>query len=274
MKKIILFTPNGYIGGYIKARVLKEKQLQLYTVTRDSNLSEYRDNYDVMVYSAGITSARNEKAGKYVEDNVVTAVSMVNFCQEHSVKRIIYLSTDEIYGMTNVEVVTDKSVMVNPNLYATTKYLAEKIIIESGIPYFILRLPGVVGGIWGKNFMYSLMERIGSGETVELYNMDKEFNNIVDVDDLTEFIMLLCSYEDSGRSEILLLGNTEKRKLKEIVYYIKELSHSSSKICNAKVGGQRYFTLDVAKAIEYGYSSKEIETIIGELYQIQKRGVF
>ena len=33
-------------------------------------------------------------------------------------------------------------------------------------------------------------------------------------------------------------------------------------------------TMDVAKAIEYGYSSKEIETIIGELYQIQKRGVF
>ncbi len=274
MKKIILFSPTGYIGGYIREMVLKEKQIQLYTLTRGSNLSEYAGSYDIMVYSAGITSARNEKAEKYVEDNVVTAVAMVNFCQEHSVKRIIYLSTDEVYGALNAESVTDKSAMVNPNLYAATKYLAEKIIIGSGIPYFILRLPGVVGKAWGKNFIYGLMARIGNNEDVELYNIDKEFNNIVDIDDLTRFIILLCNYEDSSKSEILLLGNTEKMKLKDIAYYIKRLHNSSSHIRNVEAINQRYFTLDVERAVEYGYDSKSIATILDELYQIQKSGAF
>lgn len=152
MKKIILFSPNGYVGSFIKETIEKEKGIQLYEITRKSNLELYQMNYDILIYSAAVTSARHEVAEKYVQDNVVTAVSMVNFCKNHHVKRIIYLSSDEIYGDLNVDKVTENTIMINPSVYATTKYLAEKIIIESGIPYYILRLPGIVGRIWGKTF--------------------------------------------------------------------------------------------------------------------------
>lgn len=274
MRRIILFSPNGYVGGYIREKIMREKELQLFVMTRDSDLTQYKGNYEVMVYSAAITSSRHETVDKYVQDNVVTAVSIIKFCKEHFIKRIIYLSSDEIYGMLNTDVITADAVMVNPNLYAATKYLAEKIIMESGIPYYILRLPGVVGRNWGRNFIYNLMTRISNNENIELYNIDRAFNNIVDVDDLTKFIAILCSYEDNKENEIFLLGNTEKVELKDIVSYIKSIYHSSSQISSVDADGQRYFTLDVKKAVEYGYSSKKIKTIIDELYQIQERKVF
>lgn len=268
MKKVLLFSPNGYVGSFIKERLAKEKDIQLYEMTRDSGLDPYQMSYDILIYSASVTSARRETADKYVQDNVVTAVSMMDFCKKYHVKRIIYLSSDEVYGELNVDRVSDRTVMVNPNIYAVTKYLAEKIIIESEIPYFILRLPGIVGRIWGRNFIYGLMEKIKNNSQIDLYNLDREFNNILDVDDLTQFIATLCSSLDSCESEILLLGNTEYVKLAEVVSYMKELYQSTSVIHSVDTDCKRYFTLDVAKAIEYGYHSKKWMTIIDDLYKI------
>lgn len=271
MKSIILFSPNGYVGGFIRDRITMEKDLKLHLMSRDSDWTQFRENYDVMIYSAAITSARQETAEKYVQDNVMTAVRIVGFCKEHNIKRIIYLSSDEIYGDLNTDTVTERAIMVNPNLYASTKYLAERIIIESKIPFFILRLPGVVGRRWGKNFIYRLMDRIRNNELLILYNIDRKFNNILDVDDLTEFIMRLCKNKDIDRSEIFLLGNTEKIELVKIVSYIKKLHHSTSEIQNTDTDNKRYFTLNVTKAVTYGYCSKSIMTILDELYEIQKR---
>lgn len=271
MRRVILFSPNGYVGKYIKENILKEDDLQLYLITRDSDWEQYKEDYDIMIYSAAITSARKATAEKYVEDNVVTAVAVINFCKLHHIKRIIYLSSDEIYGEINTDIVTEKAIMVNPNLYAATKYLAEKIILDSKIPFYILRLPGIVGGIWGNSFINRLMDSIQKNEPIALYNMNRKFNNILCIDDLTGFIIKLCLIKSDESSQIFLLGNTEKIELEKIVIYIKELYHSISQISNIDTNNKRYFTLDVTKAVEYGYSSKKIKKIIDDLYQIQER---
>lgn len=268
MKKIILFSPNGYIGGFIKSKIQQEKNLQLSEIVRDSDLEQYREDYDIMIYSAATSQASVEKL---LQDNVMTAIDMVNFCREHHIKRIIYLSSDSIYGEVNTDIVSEKAIMVTPGAYGITKYLAERIIIDSGISYYILRMPGVVGKVWRNNFIYNLMSEIEANRKIELYNMDKKFNNILDIDDLTNFIALLCKGECKNISEIFLLGNIEKKRLRDIVYYIKELYHSSSRIYNCVADDRRYFTLDVTRAVEYGYSSKKIMTILDELYQIQER---
>lgn len=272
MKKIVLFSPNGYVGSFVKKGLLEENDIQLFELTRNSNLEKYKGSYDVLVYSAAITSARSERAEKYVQDNVVAAIRMVDFCREHGIKRIIYFSSDEIYGELNTDQATVKAVMINPNLYATTKYLAEKIILESEIPCYILRLPGIVGQVWGNNFIYRLIDKIRNNERVELYNLEKKFNNILDIEDLVRFTVILCNTNicADNRNEIFLLGNEESIELKDIVFYIKKIYQSKSVICNEDGRNKRYFTLDVAKAVEYGYCSKNIRTIIDELCQMRK----
>lgn len=274
MRKVILFSPNGYVGKFIEERLQRENNIQLYGMARGSDVQQYKDDYDIMIYSAAITSSRNESPDKYVQDNVVTSLSIVDFCKKHHIKRIIYLSTDEVYGELNTDMVTDKTIMVNPNIYATTKYLAEKIIIESGIDYYILRLPGVVGRIWRKNFIYGLMDKISNNEQVELYNTSRKFNNIVDIDDLVDFIVLLCAGWKSAKNEIFLLGNSDKVELNKIVQYMKILYHSSSQIRSIDTDEKRYFTLDVSKAMEYGYVSKKIKTILDEIQCLEKKEMY
>ena len=159
--------------------------------------------------------------------------------------------------------------MVEPNIYALTKYLAEKMIIESGIPYYILRLPAVVGRKWGNTFIYRLMERVEQNQKLYMYNTDKDFNNLVDIEDLVRFIVLLAFMDDLKGNDIFLLGNCKKIKLREMVEYIKSMYHSESEIYDITKGDERYFTLDVTKAVNFGYQSKNIRNILRELYQLR-----
>ncbi len=269
MVKVILFSPRGYVGGYLKETLLKRKDVLLYEITRESNLESFEGDFDVFIYSASITALRKEENQKYIRDNAMTASTMIEFCKLHNIKRIIYLSSDEIYGNINTSVVGEKAIMVEPNIYALTKYLAEKMIIESGIPYYILRLPAVVGRKWGNTFIYRLMERVEQNQKLYMYNTDKDFNNLVDIEDLVRFIVLLAFMDDLKGNDIFLLGNCKKIKLREMVEYIKSMYHSESEIYDITKGDERYFTLDVTKAVNFGYQSKNIRNILRELYQLR-----
>ena len=111
-----------------------------------------------------------------------------------------------------------------------------------------------------------------NNEYIELYNLEKYFNNLLYIDDLIKFIVLLCSREEDHRTEIFLLGNEEKMKLEEVVSYIQLQYGSTSQIRNIKDDHKRYFTLDVSKAVKYGYSSIKIREILDKLYQLQRGG--
>lgn len=267
MKKVVLFSPNGYIGGFIREGILGVNGMELYEITRDSDLKAYKEEYDILVYSASVSCAPPDK---YINDNVAAAVAMMNFCKEHRIKRVIYLSSDQIYGELNTDIATERAVMINPSLYGISKYMAERIIMESGISYFILRMPGVVGRTWGKTLLYRLMDSLKKNEDIQLYNYNRMFNNVLDIDDLVRFIILLCDWKETQESEVFLLGNTEKLTLKELVLYIRESCHSTSCIKNIDTVTRRCFTLDVGRAMEYGYFSKKIKTIVDELYRIQE----
>lgn len=265
MLKVILFSPKGYVGSYIRERLAVHDDIELLEITRKTNIDMVDGYYDIMIYSASITSLRNAEAGQYIRDNALCAVDMVEFCKKRQVKRIIYLSSDEIYGQMCTSQVTEETIMCSPSVYAMTKYLAERVIIDSGIGYYILRLPGIVGREWGSSFIYRLMDAVSKNKKVSLRYADREFNNVVDIDDLIDFIIRLIYRSDYADSEIFLLGNTEKITLINLVKYICKIFDSHSEIaCMEKCSG-RYFTLDVGKAVSYGYCSKSIMQIINEL---------
>lgn len=268
MKKIVLFSSTGYVGSFFRERMRKERDVQIVEITRNSMLEEYNGFYDIIIYSASVI--KSDVVG-YVCDNVLTVLKMINFCKEHHIKRIIYLSSDSIYGELNTDEVSEDAIMVNPGFYGITKYLAEKIIMQSGIPYYILRMPGIVGKVWRSTYLYRLIDQLCMNETITVYNSERQFNNVVDLDDLIHFILLLCNMNRES-SEIFLLGNTEKTELMKIVYYAKNLCQSTSEIDFKSTVGKRYFTLDVSKAVEYGYVSKSIWNIIEELYVLKMVG--
>lgn len=268
-KTILLISPTGKVGTFLNERLIHNGYDMKY-ITRDECSLQDGEPIDVCIYTASVTSHRNEPAQKYVEDNCHTAVKVVEICKKHNVKKIIYLSSDEIYGSLRTEELNSDSGRIDMNVYAMTKYLSEQIIIESGISYNILRLPGIVGGgKLGDSFLERAIVSMESNRDIYCYNLEKSFNNVVHIEDLCDFIIKLV--EKDTESMILHLGQTECWKMWDILNYIKKELESAADIIAVENSEGRFFTLPTAEAEQLGYSSRGIEHIVDELIEYVKR---
>ena len=260
--RVFLFSPTGNVGSRMFEQ-LKNAGHEVFIKTRNECTLEGK--VDVCIYTAGVTAGRQETAAKYIIDNCTTSVEIVSLCKRNDIGKILYLSSDEVYGdlITNkLEITAEKK---NLNAYAMTKMLSEEVVIESGIPYRILRLPGIVGGITISNtYLVRIIKKARLGEDIEAYNLDNYFNNVVHVDDLCNFVVE--HIEDDFRNEILNLGQIEKVRLCDLISYVIKKTNSSSRIIEKGVG-KRYFTLPCAEAIECGYSSRGVYNIIDDIVE-------
>lgn len=266
-KKIFLFSPFGMVGEKL-CDVLLSAGHDVKYMTRNQCTLQPEEEIDVCIYTAGLTSARKAKTARYIQDNCYTATKISTLCQQHKVKKIIYLSSDEVYGELITENLTKDSDRINLNSYAMTKYLSEQVIAESGIPYCILRLPGIVGGSKrGNSFLERTICRMKNDEEVICYNFDKDFNNVVHLDDLCNFILRLIDVEIGNK--IVHLGQTQKEPLSKVLGYLKEKLGSKSEFVIDDNANRRYFSIPTLAAEEIGYHSRGIYHILDELVKIE-----
>jgi nucleoside-diphosphate-sugar epimerase len=270
MKKILLFSPTGQVGSRLKCK-LADLDYEARYLSRDDCTVRENEEIDVCIYTAGVTSARQETTEKYVIDNCYDATKIIKLCKEHNVKKIIYLSSDEIYGQLTTESLNVNSDRINMNVYAMTKYLAEQIVVESGMQYCILRLPGIVNGLCagGNTFLERIVRDIQNGKEVICYNLDKQFNNVVHVDDLCDFIIKLIEHDCENK--VLHLGQPDNVTLREILCYLKKEFNSESEVKEGNSLNKRYFTLPIHDAEQEGYTGRGIFVILDELINCLKQ---
>lgn len=262
MNKIFLFSPTGRVGSRL-FKGLVQQGYEVFYKTRKENTLVESVKVDLCIYTAGITADRHERTAKYLVDNAQTALEIVKLCAKHSIDKIIYLSSDEIYGelvTDNLNISSDK---VNLNVYAMTKLISERLIIESGMQYNILRLPGIVGAEAADTFLERTINKMLVGDEIDCYFVNRDFNNVVHLDDLLAFIIKLTLIEWDS-SHILHLGQQKAVKLLDVLEYIKNKTKSHSPVCQQH-NGKRYFLLPTSKAEKLGYKSRGIYKIIDEL---------
>ena len=259
----MLFSPYGLVGKCLDAK-LNNEDINLYYWDRDKR--NFPDgNIDTFIYIASITSSRKEKAEKYIVDNSYSAIEVVNECKKYYAKRIIYLSTDEVYGSIQTDGLNENSDKINLNAYAMSKLLAEKVILESGIPYYIIRSCGIVGsGTLGDSFLERTALQIKQGKDVRCTHTEDLFNNVVHVSDLADFIARIAAANENFDSRVFHVGQTEAVKLSDIMAYLCNRFHSKSKIIPSD-GNGRYFVLPTDDAEKLGYRSRGIYKILDEI---------
>lgn len=108
------------------------------------------------------------KEGEAYKINVAGTANVVEACKRGN-KKIIYISTDFVFdGLHTPEGGYTEKDTPNPvNWYAQTKYEGEQVVIQSGIPYLILRIayPYRSGlGPAKKDFVHAMLGRLQSGQ--------------------------------------------------------------------------------------------------------------
>ena len=211
---------------------------------------------DAVIHAAGICPAKDVDFNSYFENNIVSAGNIVKYAKQHDVKRIIYIGTLASYGKVD-GVLKEDSPHIDPDAYGLTKYVAEQLIINSGIPYYILNVPTVVGKGSKNNWVMRAAQAMYNNDDVIYYNGQKIFNNILEVQDLCDFIGMLVE-KGKWESDTYLLGSSEMTTVEDILLFIKKKFSSNSQLIDSGEK-ENVFCLDIGKAISNGFFSKPIK---------------
>lgn len=132
---ILITGARGFVGRCL-ADSLKKGGFELILFDGDVSDARVTENFktekkiDAVIHLAGVTNKKNEKV--FYQVNVVGTKNIVSLCKRVNVGRIIFSSS-----------IRALSLLKNP--YSVSKREAEEVIIDSGVPYVILR-PSIVYG--------------------------------------------------------------------------------------------------------------------------------
>lgn len=242
--------------------LVKQQGMKYILCDWSKNIPEIKA--DVIIHTAALCPSADKSFYDYFENNILATRNVIEYAKKHHVKRILYTGTVSSYG--DIErVLREDSPHNNPNCYGLTKYVAEQLIRDSNIPFYILILPGVVGRGCGNTWIMKAAEAIYNNEDFTYYNGSKWFNNMLEIEDLCKFVSKLLKRE-TKESNTYLLGTDEMMIVDDVIAFLKKRLSSSSKIWNS-MESKASFYIDICKAKNAGFSSKAIIEILDEVCQ-------
>lgn len=273
-EKVLITGSNGFIGSHIVQGLVdagyevvgcgrKESPSQnigYFRVDWAERTIDTGERFDYIVHAAARSPSEEALWGQYYEDNVKGMEHLIAFAKGAGAKKIFYLSAVSAYGRVDGEL---KEVSPHNDIsdYGLSKYIAEKLLEDSGVRYEIFTLPGVVGKNCRDPYIMRLAEKIYNGEDVSCYNSEGLFNNVLFVDDLVSFLIRRLRQGKNDEGERFLLGCTESIKLWELVERLRNEWKSRSQITyNSDASGA--FLLNVNHAVEAGFRSHSMNAII------------
>ena len=137
--------------------------------------------------------------------------NVLNACRAHGVRRLVYLSTAEVYGTTVHGDVDERFPCVaSGRPYADSKIEAEALCwqyAERGLPVSVLR-PSIVYGPFGMSWTVKIAQRLQSGNWGVFEGYGGGICNLVHVDDLVQAVRLAIS-EDGAVGEAFNVNGAE-----------------------------------------------------------------
>ncbi len=224
MGSILITGATGYIGRHLVARLVEQGERPRCLVRNSSHASRILpaskvdlvtgdtiqlasleaavQGVETIVHAAFVTADRKEKPGsRYEETNVGGTANLVNAAKAAGVKRIVVLS--------GLGTKPDKA-----GSYMQGRYLAEQLVIDSGLGWTIIR-PSVV---FGKDapFIKGLVDLIRSAPVLPLIGGGTIRFQPIYVEDVATIILKVLAEPERTTSKIYTVGGPEQYSFREI----------------------------------------------------------
>ena len=284
MKTCLVVGANGFIG---KKLIKKNKNLEnLISISRsnlenikDKNIESYNfdislgwkinSTADVLIFCATYHqfSSVEQSPIQYVNTNILGLINSLEYAKDHKIKQFIYFSSIAIYGSPKSKIINEESQINNPDLYGTSKYFAEKVLqrYANFFQILIIRLPGVVDKemLTTRPWLSTAINNLRKNENINLYNQDCYFNNLIDIDNINNFIESLVKNKKIFKFEIVNLAASEPLKLIDLINLVKEIRFQS--IIINKKSDKVSFTIDIKLINFFQFTPSTTKQIINDI---------
>ncbi len=242
--KILVTGSNGFIGSKLKEYLKKDKNLEIWELTRNKNhmrqnvnfiylksflndfdLTENLSSIDCIIHLAAIAHNNSKSKNDIFQVNAKSVEKLAIQAEKAGVKRFIFLSSIKVYGETTHSISFDEKSRTNPiTSYAQAKLYAEKKLIQlarnSSISYTIIRLPLVYGNKQKGN-LKKLIGLLNFRLPIPLIK-EKNLRSIIAIDNLNNFLYK-CIISDISKNNIYCLSDGKDISLSELINLIAEV---------------------------------------------------
>jgi dTDP-4-dehydrorhamnose reductase len=168
---------------------------------------------------------------EYLDSNLISIMNIIE-CFENKKIKIINLSTISIHSLVNQEYLDEKTEKISSSYLSITKYIGEKIFEDSSLDVINLRLPGVLclNSKQQRPWINILINKIKNNKNIEIKNLSKKFNSIVDTKEISKFIDYIKNKKIINGT--YNLAASKPIKMDKIISIIKKYFYSTSTITN------------------------------------------
>ena len=301
MKNILITGCAGFIGFHLSQLLLKRgyqvhgvdnlndyystklKSARIQMLEKDNkfifNQSDIQDiqkitfneKIDCVVNLAAQAGVRlpRENFNQYLASNVDGFLSILDFCVDNNIDKILYASSSSVYGERNSIPFSENEPTISPkSIYASSKIFNENLASvyssEFNINLIGFRFFTVYGPLGRPDMAYfKFAEAILNNESIYLNNKGQMSRDMTHVSDIVngilaglEMIFLEGSKETQSYQNLIInLGNDSPVKTLYLLETLESILGKKAKIIHAQTSNEVLSThADLAKAFEYlGY---------------------
>jgi nucleoside-diphosphate-sugar epimerase len=185
-------------GFKVKVLVLEKSAVRLLapgtipfvgSLGDESVVCEACEGTDVIFHFAAVTQAARSTAEQVMEANVEGTKHLLKCAKKAGVRHLIFTSSIDVYGRKRKQPLNEEAKPLPTDKYGYSKMIAEQEIMESGVPYTILRL----STIYGPGFEHSFFKVFRAIKERKMVIIGKGDNHLslVHVNDVVKALMLV-----------------------------------------------------------------------------------
>ena len=327
MKKILVTGADGFIGSHLVEKLLKNKDYQVTALAqynsfnnwgwleqfykkysnlkivtgdiRDKNLCEdISKNQDKVFNLAALIAIPYSKIAfeSYLNTNIIGTFNILNAAKKNKVKKVIHLSTSEVYGTQKYLPIDENHPLDPKSPYAATKIAADAIAKSFFNSYDLKIIIARPFNTYGprqsaRAIIPTIISQIlKKKHSIKLGNLEP-LRDFTYVEDTCDALIKLSKSKING--EVVNIGCNKSISIKELFHLIKELMNSNIKLnidtqrkrkknfevhhlkCNnkklikvTKFKPKHNLKLGLKKTIEWFRVKENIKFYKGEIYNI------
>lgn len=298
MKEIVITGALGFIGSHVYDRVRKEYPESIITIIDKMNyasrLSNIKDDVRTTIVKSNISDREvidyyisksdlviNMAAEQsvdlsfnsvqyFMQENCLATISLMDACRKYN-KRLIHMSTDEVYGTVEDVAVTESGVLSPTNPYSASKAAAEMMISAYKKSYnmdiSVIRSNNIIGiRQYPDNIFPIFIKRALNDKPLIIHGDGLYRRHYLPVSDFVEAMMLVIN---QASPDVYNIASNYELTVLEVAELIKKHFNKTVKTVNTpdpRPFNDRRYHIDDSKIRALGWSpTKSIDDLVGEM---------
>lgn len=147
------------------------------------------EGVDYVFHQAAMLKRPNVSPQDFITVNINGSLNIFESALKHKVKKVMFASTAEVYGVVDKFPITEETKFNPPTLYSASKILGENLLkeyAEKGLNFIILRYFQLYGVRQKESVVLFFIKKLLNGEPPTIFNGGEQKVDLINVKDIAK----------------------------------------------------------------------------------------